>query len=175
MAPGTFCSSLGYCTLQSSNLPPVTSLIYAASLSGASQVPPLATTTSGAFSVTVFPNMTANFRMTISNTDSGLTMAHIHQGNSVTNGPPGVLLLPLAPNPGTNLANLPMPNPSIQISQGVVQSTFGIANLVPATYPQNAAGWNAFLADLAAGNTYVNYHTVNNPNGAARGQLTLVI
>lgn len=144
---------------------------YAAALTGKKQMPPLDVSTKGIFTLVLHSNNTATFNMTILTTDSPFTMAHIHQGNKTTNGPPGVLLLPSSPNPGTNLDNLPMVTPPVLMTKGFVSATFGISDLVPVVYAQTAEGWAAFLSDLASGNAYVNYHTVNYPGGAARGQL----
>ena len=110
---------------------------YKATLTGASEVPPVTTSATGTAAVNVD---TATKKLSWTVTYTGLTAAaaHIHCG-AAAGANAGV-----AVNFGTNLAS-PI--------QGSGEMT------------------DAQLADLEAGNCYVNIHTAANKGGEIRGQL----
>lgn len=85
---------------------------------------------------------------------SGLTMAHLHLGSSGTNGPVVVTLFTL-PSPGGEDGKLD--------GHGYVSKSSLVGPL--------AGDWDGFMAALAAGQIYVNAHTVAHPGGEVRGQL----
>jgi len=128
---------------------------YVATLEPGQENPPVSNSGTGRAVVLVSKS---GDRVDVSVTMSGLsnvTQAHIHRSARGTNGP--VIFWLWAPN-----------NP-----------------LYPATPEQLGKSWvnpspdtrdvplsESVLADLRAGNLYVNYHTSANPGGAIRGQLT---
>lgn len=85
---------------------------------------------------------------------SGVTMAHLHFGPIGTNGPVVVTLFSLA-TPGGNDAKID--------HHGYVTKDKLVGPL--------AGNWEGFIAALAAGQIYVNIHTVTNQGGEIRGQL----
>ncbi len=88
-----------------------------------------------------------------------LQYAHIHMGSATVAGPVVAFLIePLSP---------PLTSPSILVS-GRINST----DLVG---PLKGMPFSNLTSQLAAGNLYGNMHTVQYPEGAARGQLMQVM
>ncbi len=128
---------------------------YTAQLSGDQQVPPIQTSASG---MAWFKPMQDNVWFKINVTDiQGVTMAHIHSGKQGENGPP---VVPLYKSD----------TPSQQMS-GILAK----GNITADTFQGPMAGKQ--LSDLITamqnGETYVNIHTQQNPNGEIRGQIMI--
>ena len=86
-------------------------------------------------------------------------MAHIHLQAPGANGPIVVWLYPPAPPP--------------QLIPGrfdgvLAEGTFTAANLMG---PLAGMSLEDLVAEMRAGNTYVNIHTTANPGGEVRGQI----
>ncbi|HHT46019.1 MAG TPA: CHRD domain-containing protein [Firmicutes bacterium] len=127
-----------------------------ATLMGSEEVPPVQTSATGD---TVFKvsddQMTMRFRLIVNNI-ANMTVAHIHLGRRGENGPIVVFLFGPV-------------DPAITVSQGIVQGTLSQRNLVG---PLEGQPFSALLNEMQRGNTYVNVHTVQNPGGEIRGQIS---
>lgn len=142
-------------------------LSYMTILSGENQTPdPVDTDSSASFTIAVMEGMDgmATWSMNVSDVDQ-YTMAHLHLGNSSTNGPPVVLLLPNGPAPGADGA-LPMIMPAITVDSMSVSGTFNASDLLA---PLESI--DDLIVALSAGDIYANIHTVAYPAGEIRGQL----
>jgi hypothetical protein len=120
-------------------------------LVGANEVPPVTTTATGKFLGTVGAT-SLSFTLTATAGASPFTMAHIHMGAAGTNGPIVAFLF----GPVTAGVN------GINVSGTITQ-----ANLIGPL----AGNMSGFMAALAAGNLYVNAHTLANPGGEIRAQI----
>ena len=118
-------------------------------LTGAEENPPVTTSATGKFLATA-TNNSLSFTLTASGT--GITQAHIHEGPKGTNAPIVAFLLPLN---------------SAGVSSVNVSGTITEASLIGPL----AGNMAQFQKDLAAGNLYVNVHTLANPGGEIRGQI----
>lgn len=118
-------------------------------LTGAQEVPPVTTAANGQFNATAGAN---SLTWAAQAYGVGITMAHIHVGAAGTNGP--IVAFLFGPDAGgQNQLNL--------------SGTITEANL---TGPL-AGKWADFSKALAAGQLYVNFHTLANPGGEIRAQL----
>lgn len=99
-----------------------------------------------------------SFRLNVANIQN-VTQAHIHRGAFGASGGIVVWLYPIAP-------------PS-QLIPGRSQGTLGAGDIVDAQVIGTLAGTGVagLLAEIRAGNTYVNVHTSQFPGGEIRGQL----
>jgi hypothetical protein len=126
---------------------------FRATLNGASEVPPVTTNATGSFEATIADDgQSIAYTLTASNI-TNVTVAHIHVGAAGVNGPPIFFLF----NATTDGA-----------FTSPVTGTLQAADLTP------GGGVDTFaeaLAEIRAGNTYVNVHTQANPNGEIRGQV----
>lgn len=137
-------------------------------LDGAKQVPPLNTSASAGFAIAIGSNSSAWVLM-VEDVDK-MIMAHIHWGNSTTNGPPIVLLGPNGPD--ADLATLTLPTYSPPLSGKIIMAnTFTAADIVVPDTTLTLEGLKEAIAD---GNIYVNVHTVKYPPGEIRGQVELL-
>lgn len=139
-----------------------------ASLSAFSQVPSVLAKSSGNFEAVVNADGTISFALTYTDMSSAVVQAHIHLGSSRTNGGVMVFLCggakPACPASGTvtgtltaaDVSTLPASNGDSVIPQGL--------------QPSDLAG---MIEAIRSGNTYVNVHTTNFPNGELRGQVTI--
>ncbi len=139
-----------------------------ATLSSFNQVPAVLAQSSGSFEAEINPDTTISYTLTYNNMSSAVVQAHIHFGASQTNG--GVILFlcggpkPACPAAGSisgvitaaDVSVLPANNPDSVIPQGIQSG--------------NLAG---LFEAIRAGDTYVNVHTVNFPNGEPRGQVKI--
>jgi hypothetical protein len=126
---------------------------FTAQLSGDQQVPPIQTSASG---MAWFKPMQENVRFNVNVTDiQGITMAHIHSGKQGENGPP---IVPLYKSD----------TPSGQTS-GVLAK----GNITADTFQGPMAGKQIpdLITAMQNGETYVNIHTQQNPDGEIRGQI----
>jgi hypothetical protein len=123
---------------------------YLVVLNGASEVPPVSTTASGAATFSQKDN-TVNFKIVLSNI-SGVTAAHIHSGAAGVNGP---IRVNLYTGPTTGALN-----------GTLVEGTFTPADV-------NGISYNDLINEMKNGTAYVNIHTTTNPNGELRGQIQL--
>jgi hypothetical protein len=136
-----------------------------AMLSGENQVPTVVTTDMvGMFSANA-TSKSIKWKLEIFDAVN-VTMAHIHLGNSSTNGPPIVYLVP-----GGNAAKnstLPMLTPPRSGSNLVFSGTFRATEVGP---PLNGTTMADLMNTFMSGETYVNIHTVAYPAGEIRGQV----
>ncbi|MGH2378429.1 MAG: CHRD domain-containing protein [Candidatus Limnocylindria bacterium] len=137
-------------TLAMTSVASAAHLKFEAALSGAEEVPPVATDGTGTAKLGVHANRVI-FRLRWEGLTSPAMAAHIHCGETGENGPVGVTLF--AGAMGT---------------KGHVNGRF------TAPDPANACGW-ADLSDvieaMSSGATYVNVHTQQFPGGEIRGQV----
>jgi hypothetical protein len=139
---------------------------FAATLSGANEVPPVQTSTSGTFRMKVNRGQTAaDFELRV-NDGVRVTQAHLHCAPAGLNGPI-VAFLAGFHDRGWDVDG-----------RWVDNAVITDANIVPQTTPNNCPVTIATLADLVnqakIGNIYANAHTVAHPGGEVRGQLERV-
>ena len=127
---------------------------YKTQLSASAEVPP--TVSSGRATAkfkTDSSSVNINWGFIWSRLTSDAVAGHIHCGAAGTNGPVGVTLF-----------------------SGSMGTRASIAGTFNAPDAGNECGWVTtadVVAAMASGNTYVNLHTVNYPDGELRGQLAL--
>ena len=124
-------------------------------LRGSEEVPPVSTTARGNF-VAVLSNdgRSIRFRLVVEDIRNAM-VAHIHLGIRGENGPVVVFLAG------------PLSRP-VSVRRGVVTGTIRRNDLVGPLQGQSLA---RLIREMRAGNTYVNVHTMQNPNGEIRGQI----
>ena len=124
--------------------------LFVASLSGASEMPPVATAGSGTATFTLIENVLL-FRLDVQNMVE-VKAAHIHGPAPVgVNAPVRVNLYTAAA--GTTFSG------SGTVAQGAAPA------------PRAGADFDSVMVLLRNGNAYVNVHTVANPGGELRGQI----
>jgi hypothetical protein len=125
-------------------------LKFEAELSGAEEVPPVATEGVGEAKFES-DGTSVDFELKWDDLTTPALAAHIHCGATGVNGPVGVTLFA-----GT------------MDTEGEVESTF------TAPDPGNGCGWEDLsdvLGAMATGGAYVNVHTTQHPGGEVRGQV----
>ncbi len=145
------CSDNSY-TTGATNVPPTTvpaaNNVFAASLSGTSEVPPTTTTATGTATFTVNAS-SVDFKIEVQGI-TDVVAGHIHSGAAGVNGPVRVTLVESAV-PG--------------VTNGVLaQGSFTSSGVSGVTYDE-------LLNEIRNGTAYVNVHTVANPGGEIRGQI----
>lgn len=132
---------------------------FVAHLSGGQEVPPADTRAQGqAIFHKSKDGSSIDYKLIVANIQN-VTMAHIHLAPAGVNGPVVVWLYPSAPP-----AQL-IPGRSNGI---LAQGTITAANLVG---PLAGATLDDLIAEISAGNTYVNVHTSQFPAGEIRGHI----
>ncbi|MGB9169372.1 MAG: CHRD domain-containing protein [Nitrososphaeraceae archaeon] len=128
---------------------------FTAQLSGNEEVPAVQTDATGSaeFTAPHFDNI--GYSVNVSNIDK-VTMAHIHSGTQGENGPPVVTLF-MAETPSTEALN-----------GNLVSGNITNANLEG---PMAGKTLIDLTKSMELGETYVNVHTEENPNGEIRGQI----
>jgi hypothetical protein len=145
-------------------------ITFSANLSGANEGPPVATPGTGLATVILdAAAQTLQVNVTFSGLTSNTMAAHIH------------CCAPLGTNVGVATTVPAFPGFPLGVTSGTYSSAvFDLTQSLiynPAFItlqgglPQAEA---AFIAGIQAGQTYLNIHTVNNPGGEIRGQLTPV-
>ena len=127
---------------------------FTAQLSGDQQVPPVQTSASG---MAWFKPMQDNvwFEINVTNIQ-GVTMAHIHSGKQGENGPPVVPLYK---------SDTPQQMSGILAKGNITADTF--------QGPMAGKQLSDLITAMQNGETYVNIHTQQNPDGEIRGQIML--
>ena len=128
---------------------------YRAILRGSNQNPPVDTHAHGVFIATLSPDgKSITFKLIVANMEN-VTMAHIHIGDSATNGPVVVFLFhtetPVARQDGI-------------LSQG----TFTASDFKG---PLMGQAFSALINAIMNGDAYVNVHSTQHPAGEIRGQI----
>lgn len=129
---------------------------YVADLSGANEVPPVATAASGQAMFTLSADGSSmTYTLTVSNINNP-TAAHIHLAAAGVSGP---VVVPLFGAPKV----------------GAFSGILAEGTITPALFGGALAGMtmNDLITRIEAGNTYVNIHTTQNPGGELRGQIRL--
>ena len=129
---------------------------FGATLKGANETPPVTVNGTGTATFTV-SGTSVTYKITASGLSGNTTAAHIHVGPSTAAGPVVV------PFPAQAIAN--GPDGSVTIS-----GTFTSADVKPQANPP-IKNLDDLLAQMKAGNTYVNVHTAAHPAGEIRGQI----
>ena len=133
-------------------------LNFTALLSGANEVPGIASGSGGTATVTLnTATRTVTYKVDVYNLPSGATAAHFHAGG------PGVA--------GPVVVNFVVPS---GISNDFsISGTATSADLVPRN-DQGIRSWDDFLQALTLGQIYVNVHSSVNGGGEVRGQVVPV-
>ena len=125
--------------------------VWKADLSPANEVPARGTGATGAAGIS-FDGTTVSYSIELHGINSVL-FGHIHSAPAGANGPVRVTLYP-GPTTGT-------------VDGVLVQGTFVAADVKGITF-------DALIAEMKAGNSYVNFHTTQFPGGEVRGQTILL-
>jgi hypothetical protein len=142
---------------------------YAARLKSYSEVPSISSTATGSFRATLSQDGTSvDYSLNHTGLSATILQAHIHFGQTHTNGAIMVFLCQTAQNPDpTGLA------PEC-VQEGSVSGTITSANIIQAGAQGIGNGeFEEFLAALDAGSGYANIHTTSFTGGEIRGQVTL--
>ena len=140
----------------------VEDLDFFARLSGKNEVPAVRTRARGAALAKLREEGTTLKVATFSVGLRNLTMAHLHLGAEGENGPVVANLLTVDP---TELSRRERRGLDFSI-----KAELSTGDLVG---PLTGQPLDALIAEIEAGNVYVNLHTERNPSGELRGQLTL--
>ena len=127
---------------------------FEASLSGAGEVPVVATSASGAAEFDLLDNDILEFDLELDDI-SGVTQAHIHLGTPAENGPVVAFLFGLT-------------SPTGPIHGDLIEGSLVPGHLAGGPF---AGDWVGFVAALQDGDLYVNVHTDSVPSGEVRGQI----
>lgn len=118
-------------------------------------MPPVSTDARGSFFARVSRDgRSIRFRLVIENIRNA-TAAHIHLGRRGENGPVVVFLAG------------PLSRP-VSVRRGIVTGVITRDDLVG---PLKGRSLSALIREMRLGNTYVNAHTTQHPNGEIRGQI----
>lgn len=129
--------------------------LFFAKLRGSEEVPPVLTDAFGLAKFKVSRDeRKIGFRLTVNNL-SNFTQAHIHIGERGMNGPVVVFLFGPV-------------DPDISVNKGVVEGIITAEDLIG---PLKGKPLSALIDLMSEGETYVNAHTVQNPEGEIRGQI----
>ena len=128
-------------------------------LQGKNEVPEVETNAQGQATFKVSKDGSSiSYKLIVSNIEN-VMMAHIHNAPAGTNGGVVVWLYPDSPPPALIDGRF----------DGVLaEGTITADDLVGAIAGQSL---DVLIAEIEAGNTYVNVHTVQNPAGEIRGQI----
>lgn len=129
-----------------------------ANLSGAQEVPPVSTSASGLATLVI--NLSTNtwtLDIQFGTLTAPLSVAHIHRAPAGTNGPVILGLDGIALSGGRPSWGL--------LTPGITSFNSGGPQAAPFAFP------SAEVANLLAGNTYINVHSQAFPGGELRGQL----
>lgn len=133
--------------------------MFQAQLSGANEVPPVDTDTSGKAKIRFNEEFTSAEFLLVIRDGQRITQAHIHCAPAGVNGP---VIIFLAGNHA---------NGWDVDGRWIDNATFTNANI---TNTACGATLAEIAAQMEAGNTYVNAHSTANPGGVVRGQLARV-
>ena len=128
---------------------------FTAQLSGDQEVPPIQTNASG---MTWFKPKQDRIEFEFNVTDlQGVTMVHIHNGKQGENGPPVVPLFKSE-------------SPTVLINGKLANGNITTSMLAG---PMAGKSISDLITVMGNGETYVNVHTQQNPNGEIRGQIMM--
>jgi hypothetical protein len=143
-----------------------------ANLTGAQEVPPVATSATGTATLNINEEQTQiAFTLNVSTALPNIREAHIHIAPAGANGP--IVLDFCTTNLATPPANVPLP-PTCPTAPFTLTGSLTAANLRTITPAIQAAGVNSFadaVRQILDGNAYANVHTTAFPSGEIRGQL----
>ncbi len=128
---------------------------YRAILRGSNQNPPVETNAHGVFIATLSADdKSLTFKLIVANMEN-VTAAHIHLGDSATNGPVVVFLFH---------SETPVARQDGILSQGTVTAS-------DFKGPLAGQAFSALINAVMDGNAYVNVHSTQHPAGEIRGQV----
>ncbi|MGG3623798.1 CHRD domain-containing protein [Bacillus gobiensis] len=128
---------------------------FIARLRGSEEVPPVRTNAIGFAQFKISSDeKSIRYQLEVNNLRN-FTQAHIHIGERGENGPVVVFLFGPV-------------DPGISVTQGVIEGTITKNDLVG---PLSGKPLSALIKLIRDGRTYVNAHTVQNPDGEIRGQI----
>lgn len=135
---------------------------FTAHLTGAGENPDVTTLATGQAVLMVDKdNGEASWRLLVSNIED-VTQSHIHCGSPSVNGPVVVFLFGLDATPDDHNGVL---------SSGTFDDSDVIDRPDSAACPGGISNFDDLMEKIAAGEAYVNVHTVANPGGEIRGPL----
>lgn len=129
--------------------------LFATRLRGSEEVPPVRTSANGlAIFIVSRDGSRINFLLAVRNLRNA-TQGHIHLGRRGQNGPVVAFLFGLLRRP-------------VSIRRSFITGTITRRDLVG---PLAGQPLSRLIREMRRGNTYVNVHTVQNPDGEIRGQI----
>jgi hypothetical protein len=141
---------------------------FSARLKSFSEVPSISSPATGSFRATLSEDgLSLAYTLSYTGLLAPVLQAHIHFGQTHTNGAIMVFLCQTGTNPDpTGLAPL-------CVNDGSVSGTITAANIIQAGNQGIGAGeYEEFLAALQGGSGYANVHTTMFTSGEVRGQVT---
>jgi hypothetical protein len=124
---------------------------YVSNMSAANELPPLTTGATGTATYTL-NGRTISYTVTVNGLSDTAVAAHIHVGNSQTNGN---IIVPFTP---AHIKSGQLASGTINLDQPIVSGSTSITG-------------DSLLALFNSGNAYTNVHTPPNPAGEIRGQI----
>jgi hypothetical protein len=141
---------------------------FKAELSSFNQVPSVLASGRGTFEAEISEDGTISFSLTYSKMSSQVVQAHIHFGDSRTNGGVAAFLCggakPACPASGTVTGTITAADVS------VLPATNGDSVIPQGIQPGDLAG---LIKSIRHGHTYVNVHTTTFPSGEIRGEVEM--
>lgn len=128
---------------------------FRARLIGGEEVPPVRTVATGDAIFRLNQDGTRLFFLLVIRNIKNVTQAHIHLGRRGKNGPIVAFLF------GQSRFG-------ISVRRGVVRGVLTRSNLIG---PLDGKPLSDLIKEIRNGNTYVNVHTIQNPDGEIRGQI----
>ncbi|HAM50125.1 MAG TPA: CHRD domain protein [Nitrospiraceae bacterium] len=127
---------------------------FKAALSGSEVVPPVTTIAKGEATFELSKNgKKLSYKVMVSDIEN-VTAAHIHMAKMGENGPPVAMI-------------------KIKVKKGKVSGTLAKGTITSKDLMGSLAGKTVedLVAQIEAGNTYLNVHTAQHPDGEIRGQI----
>ena len=141
---------------------------FSARLQSFNEVPSISSTATGSFRSTLSEDgLSLEYTLSYTGLSASVLQAHIHFGQTHTNGAIMVFLCQTASNPDpTGLAPL-------CVNDGSVSATLTSANIIQAGNQGIGNGeFDEFVLALQGGSGYANVHTTNFTGGEIRGQVS---
>lgn len=135
---------------------------FIAGLTGGQEVPPVETSAQGGALFSVAEDGSSLEYAVVVNALENVTQGHIHLGGADENGP---VVVWLYPGPDEQEPRLMEGRTDAVLASGSIAAEHLVGEL-------EGESLDALVAEMAAGNAYVNLHTEANPAGEIRGQLT---
>jgi len=172
MAAGMFAGLAGgACGNDQISYPVIPIEEFTATLAGANEVPPVATTATGTVAFAVLYDTILSYRIDVAGLDS-VTVIRVYSG--AAGAAAGDTLAVLFTGPTCSAATQTSPSCRLGYTGTINPAQFKASQLtrIPVSYGATPVDrFNAFLALMRNGTAHVNIHTKASPSGNIRGQI----